>query len=114
LFGTCVNETRGEAEFVDKANKIECVLTFGRVKKKPSDYFQGTIKIDGKIVSTVEGTYLGNTINFLNYIQGWIEIDGIRYFDYRYTIPFKIVNEKSPLGSDFCYRPDIASLQLGA
>jgi len=37
----------------------------GSMKKKPSDYFDAVINVNGKPVSKVMGTYLG-----------WLEIDG--------------------------------------
>lgn len=46
-------------------------------------------------------------------ILGWIEIDNQRYFDYRYTQPFQIVNEKPRLESDSKLRPDIKALNKG-
>lgn len=89
-------------EFVDKENKIFCQLKFGSLKKKPSDYFEGTILVDGKAVSTVTGTCLG-----------WIEIDGFRYFDYRFSKPFLMQAEAAPILSDFRYRRDYLTLKLG-
>jgi len=102
LLGTCVHQTIGNMEFVDEDNKIHCNIHFGKVKKRPSDYFEGVITVDGKPVSTVQGTYMG-----------YIEIDNKRYFDYRYTQPFECRQEKSPLVSDFQYRPDKALLGYG-
>jgi len=102
FWGTCVNETMGTMEFVDKVNDIRCELKFGKVKKKPSDYLEGEIKVKGQVVSKITGTYLG-----------WVEIDGNRYFDYRMLPPYKFFIERSRLGSDFAYRPDLYFLQLG-
>jgi len=102
LLGTTVHETIGNMELKDEANGIYCNIAFGKVKKKPSDYIEGTIFVKGEPVSQITGTYLG-----------WLEIDGKRYFDYRYTQPFECKIEKSPLASDFQYRPDKALLALG-
>jgi hypothetical protein len=83
MWGQCRHETTGDMEFIDEGNKIDCKITFGNVKKKPTDYFEGTINVDGKPVSKISGTYLG-----------WIEVDGMRYFDYRYCFPFRNANGK--------------------
>jgi len=102
LLGSTVHQTIGNMEFVDEDNKIYCDIQFGKVKKRPADYIEGVITVDGEPVSTVKGTYMG-----------YIEIDGKRYFDYRYTQPFECRQEKSPLESDFQYRPDRALLGYG-
>lgn len=49
----------------------------------------------------------------LIFYLGWIEVDQQRYFDYRYTVPFKMYDHKSPLYSDFKYRPDYLTLKQG-
>lgn len=49
------------------------------MKKKPSDYFEGTINQKGKAVSKFYGTYCG----FINF-------DGVRYWDGRYLQGVKI------------------------
>ena len=56
--------------FSDK--EIEATITLGKTKKKPTDYFQGEIKMQGEIISQIYGTYMG-----------FIEFDGIRYWDFR-------------------------------
>ena len=50
----------------------------------PSDYLKGEILQNGKIVSTIDGTYLG-----------YIDWDNIRYWDYRRVTPIKIIIKKS-------------------
>jgi len=102
LLGTTVHQTIGNMEFIDEENRIHCNIQFGKVKKRPSDYIEGVITVNGEPVSTVRGTYMG-----------YIEIDDKRYFDYRYTQPFECRQEKSPLMSDFQYRPDKALLGYG-
>lgn len=47
-------------EFNDGANKIYCNISFGKVKKRPTDYIEGTIFVNGEPVSQITGTYLGN------------------------------------------------------
>ena len=49
-------------EFVDKENNIYCNISFGKVKKRPTDYIEGTITVNGEPVSQITGTYLGNNI----------------------------------------------------
>jgi len=102
LLGTTVHETIGAMEFTDVDNKIYCKLSFGNVKKKPTDYFECQVLVDNKPVSTIRGTYLG-----------WIEIDGQRYFDYREMVPFEAKAAKSPIPSDCHYRNDMALLGIG-
>ena len=54
-------------------------MTLGKVKKKPTDYVEGDIKQNGKIVSKMYGSYMG-----------FLEWDGIRYWDARDILPFRI------------------------
>jgi len=49
-------------DFVDHENKISCKIVFGNIKKKPSDYFEGDILVDGKKTSHIFGTCLGTLI----------------------------------------------------
>lgn len=72
------HETLGSIDFVDKENNIRCLVTIGKVKKKPSDYISGEITINGNVASKVSGSY-----------NGFIEFDGIRYWDFRHVKPFK-------------------------
>jgi hypothetical protein len=102
FWGTLVHETLGIMDFTDKKNNITAQVRFGKTKGKPSDYIDGEIKVNGVQVSKITGTYLG-----------WVEFDKERYFDYRYTLPFKFNIEKSRLGSDFAYRSDLYYLQGG-
>jgi hypothetical protein len=101
LLGTTVHETTGSMEFSDVENKIYCKLTFGNVKKKPSDYFDAEVLVNGQVVSNIKGTYLG-----------WLEIDGKRYFDYRAMTPFMSKPAQSPIPSDCNYRNDKALLGI--
>jgi hypothetical protein len=102
LFGKCIYRSTGSIEFVDKTNQITCKIVIGKTKKKLNDYFEGEIKVAGKSVSKVTGTYLG-----------WLEIDGYRYFDHRHIAPFKLNIENSPLESDSYKRQDILYLREG-
>lgn len=62
----------------------------------PSDYFDSSIKIGGKTVSRIFGTYCG-----------FIEIDGIRYWDARDYEPYEIMHCEDKLESDWRNRPDL-------
>lgn len=62
FWGTFFTEVVGSMEFIDQENKISCKLDFGHVKKKPTDYFEGAIMVNGKPVSKVFGTYMGKLI----------------------------------------------------
>jgi len=70
------------------------------MKKKPSDFFEGTINEKGKVVSKFYGTYCG----FINF-------DNVRYWDGRYIQGVKIKLEDNPLESDFRNRDDLKRLQ---
>lgn len=41
------HETLGEVHFEDPVNNIEATILVGKVKKKPTDYLAGTIKVKG-------------------------------------------------------------------
>ena len=75
--GTMKTETLGQVTFIDALNNIEATIYMGKVKKKPSDYISGDIKINGKVVSSCYGSYLG-----------FIEFDGKRYWDFREILPY--------------------------
>eukprot|EP00743_Colponemidia_sp_Colp-15_P004614 GILK01004974.1.p1 GENE.GILK01004974.1~~GILK01004974.1.p1 ORF type:complete len:916 (+),score=174.71 GILK01004974.1:170-2917(+) len=96
FMGTLRQEAAGTIEFVDADHDITCSLRLGQVKRKPSDYFNGDIKVGGQNVSTVYGTYVG-----------YCEFDGVRYWDYRSTPCFEPVPVVSPLPSDALRRPDL-------
>lgn len=89
FMGTMKHETLGEITFKDEQHGIECTVLIGQVKKKPSDYFQGEIKVNGQVKSKVYGSYLG-----------FIEFDTVRYWDFRYVLPVKVTLDDTPLLSD--------------
>lgn len=66
--------------FKDLKNNVEAVVKFGKVKKRPSDYFVGEITKNGKKSSTFDGTYCG----YLNF-------DNVRYWDGRFIKPFRVI-----------------------
>jgi len=102
LLGTTVHESVGNMEFKDEENGIYCNIHFGKVKGKPSDYFDGVVTVNNEPVSKIFGSYLG-----------FIDVDGKRYFDYRYVQPFECKKEASPLESDYLYRADRILLSSG-
>ena len=69
---------------------------------RPQDYFTGTIKKDNKVVSNIYGTYLG-----------FIEFDGIRYWDARDVKPYVLHKPAKALPSDCRYRHDLQQLAQG-
>ena len=85
LWGTLVHCLTGTCDFTDEQNGITATYTIGI--KKGRDYFKGEIKKDGKVVSTLTGTYMG-----------YIEWDGERWWDIRScgTAPRPRARRKSP------------------
>jgi choline kinase len=43
----------------DEKNEISCDIKFGKIKKKPTDFFAGEITRKGKAVSKFDGSYCG-------------------------------------------------------
>ncbi len=81
IFGTLHHQIRGTVIYTDQQNGIQAELKYGNIKKKAKDYFSGVIRhraantVDKWIdLIQIKGTYLG-----------WIEFDGIRYWDLRET-----------------------------
>ena len=94
------HETVGEIEFDDKKNNCQCLIKLGNVKGEVTDYLEGVIIEDKKrIVSKLRGSYLG-----------YLEFDGIRYWDARDVTPFPLIVKKT-LPSDSDHRPDLILLQ---
>jgi hypothetical protein len=58
---------------------LKAEITFGKVKKKPTDYFDSTIFAKGKAVSKFSGSYCG----FINF-------DNVRYWDGRFLKAFRV------------------------
>jgi hypothetical protein len=95
FLGTMKHETLGEVLFEDPVNNISALIITGKVKKKPTDYISGDIKVNGKVVSSCLGSYLG-----------FIEFDGKRYWDFRHILPLKMNIVTSSLQSDHLKRTD--------
>lgn len=102
MFGRTKHETLGDIQFVDKANDIVCTLKIGKVKKRPTDFLEGEIKVTGKVVSRVFGSYLG-----------FLDFDGVRYWDVKHHLPYKNYIKKSNLYSDHSHRQDKYNLNYG-
>ena len=77
--GSLRSEAVDTITFQDKKYDLKADITFGKMKKKPSDYFESTIYQNGKPVSTFGGTYVG----YLNF-------DNVRYWDGRFLKAFRI------------------------
>ena len=99
LWGTLVHCLTGTCDFTDEQNGITATYTIGI--KKGRDYFKGEIKKDGKVVSTLSGTYMG-----------YIEWDGERWWDIRSMQNFKIIEPPldKVLSSDWRNRSDTRAL----
>lgn len=66
--------------FEDKTFGFYAEIMLGKIKKKPTDYFDGNIVKDGKVCSKIYGTYLG-----------FIDFDGIRYWEKDMLIPHRVL-----------------------
>ena len=88
-------EYNGKLHFVDSKNEVTADLEFNKVPKKPSDYFRGSIRLKNKEVAVITGSYMG-----------YLDINGERYWDYRYFQPFLMNVKKSLLKSDHHCRDD--------
>ena len=94
IFGTLAHQFRGTVTYMDEKNGIYAELKLGGVKKKPKDFFSGIIKMRAANnpdkwveVTQIYGTYLG-----------FIEFDGVRYWDLRENNPVAV--NGVPYGED--------------
>mmetsp|Transcript_26456 Transcript_26456/g.47471 ORF Transcript_26456/g.47471 Transcript_26456/m.47471 type:complete len:609 (-) Transcript_26456:1698-3524(-) len=101
FIGTMRHESCGVLSFRDAANRLECDVRIGEVSGKPTDYLEGFIMQDGKVISHLTGTYLG-----------YLEFDSRRYWDLRHSSTYKIEFDAN-LPSDSELRPDLVSLREG-
>lgn len=69
---------------------------------RPQDYFEGEIEQDGAIVSKIYGSYVG-----------FLEFDGVRYWDAREDTICIMRRTPEVLPSDASYRADLQSLAHG-
>ena len=77
--GTLRSEATDSVYFKDVKNDLKAEIVFGKVKKKPTDYFESAIYKGGKSVCKFDGTYCG-----------YINFDGVRYWDGRYLKSFRV------------------------
>lgn len=70
-------------------------MQLGKVKSKPTDYFEGEIKKGKTTLSKCFGSYMG-----------FADFDGVRYWDARIIKPFAMQIFKSTLESDHAKRTD--------
>eukprot|EP00831_Metopus_contortus_P013367 TRINITY_DN15418_c0_g1_i2.p1 TRINITY_DN15418_c0_g1~~TRINITY_DN15418_c0_g1_i2.p1 ORF type:complete len:245 (+),score=47.34 TRINITY_DN15418_c0_g1_i2:182-916(+) len=103
FWGTPRHEAIGTLVYNCKQLNIEAYIELGEFKKKkPQDYFRGEIKKDGEVVSTIYGSYMG-----------FLEFDGVRYWDAREIELFQMRRSKQMLPSDAIFRPDLQILATG-
>ena len=102
LWGTLVHCISGTSEFTDEQNGITAHYTIGI--KKGRDYFKGEIKKDGVVISNLTGTYMG-----------YIEFDGVRYWDIRKMQNFDLIEPplEKVLDSDWRKRTDTQAKLTG-
>lgn len=107
FFGTMRHESCGLLTFRDVANKLECSVRIGEVSGKPTDYLEGFVMREGKVVSHLTGTYLG-----------YLDFDSKRYWDVRQSETYKVIHRQidfeANLPSDSEVRPDLVSLRDGS
>ena len=77
FMGTMRVESKGVITFKDEINNIKAEIAFDSVKKRPSDFLSGTITVNNTVVSNCYGSFMG-----------FIEFDNVRYWDYRYVLPY--------------------------
>jgi len=70
-------ESKGVITFKDEKNNITAEIVFDSVKKRPSDFLSGKITVNNTVVSNCYGSFMG-----------FIEFDNVRYWDYRYILPY--------------------------
>ena len=101
FFGAMRHESVGTMNASDNAG-FACTINIGKIKGKPSDYVEGLVKNQaGDTVSRLYGTYLG-----------YLEFDGVRFWDVRHVKPFKVEYTKRLL-SDSENRKDVITLRQG-
>jgi hypothetical protein len=79
FIGTMRHESVGLLTASDEANRLSCEVRIGEVSGKPSDYLEGFIMREGKVISQLTGTYLGH-----------LDFDSRRYWDLRHSRTFNV------------------------
>ena len=101
FFGTLRHECAGIFNYIDQTYGNTCAVKL-KIKDRPSDYFEGNIcDKNGKVLSKLFGTWLG-----------YLEFDGIRYWDVRHIKPSEIKCNPN-LPSDSENRKDLKLLREG-
>ena len=102
LFGSMTRQIIGTQTYEDETNQLKSEITTGTVSGKEQDYFTGTITKNGEELSQIYGNY-----------NGFIEIDGERYWDIREHNSFDLIPScgLSILPSDSRKRIDIIALE---
>jgi hypothetical protein len=101
FMGTMRHESLGTIDVSDNQGNF-CKISIGKEKGKPSDYLRGVIMNGNNLeMSELQGTYLG-----------FLEFDGVRYWDARYVRPFR-VKFLQVLESDSECRKDMRVLRAG-
>jgi len=95
LWGTIRHESLGDITYKDLTNGYECVIKFGSVKKKPSDYFAGEVKLKNIVISKIIGSYLS-----------FIDFNNIRYWDIRENIYLQHIEVNNQPQSSSLFRED--------
>ena len=101
LWGTLIHLITGDCEFTDEANGITASYSIGGAKGYGKDYFVGEIKQHGKVVSKLFGTYMG-----------YIEFDGVRYWDIRKARAFGLIEDDYNLALESDWRKRIDSVEM--
>ncbi|CAD8174672.1 unnamed protein product [Paramecium octaurelia] len=98
IMGSMKVETLGVSTY--QTNKgLTATLKFGKVKRKATDYFEGTINMGQQELCKIFGTYMG-----------YIEFDGVRYWDHRHMQPHQVTIKPPFLPSDAQLRGDYTNL----
>lgn len=104
--GVFIGSLRSEAVetmvFTDKKYDLKAEITFGKVKKRPTDYFESAIYQNGKSICKFDGSYCG-----------YINFEETRYWDGRFLKAFKINLDENTLESDYHKRDDLQLLRQG-
>lgn len=101
LFGTLNHQFTDRIDYIDERNGL--VGWYEPGKRNVQDYIVGAIEQNGEKICEIYGNYCG-----------FLEFGGVRYWDARDTIKFK-VSESSDgvLPSDSRYRQDLISFREG-
>lgn len=83
FWGSMKVESKGKIQFIDKQNDISAWVEFDSVRWKPSDYLTGEVRVKGKRVCKISGSYLG-----------FLEFGEDRYWDANVILPYECKLDK--------------------